>query len=108
MQNCEIDYSGHLIIKDNVTISHGVFISTHDHKVIDKKALGKQKTLFSNLLIESEVWIGAKTIILSSVKRIGKGATIGAGSVVTKDVDDYSVVAGNPAKLIRYKSEIVD
>lgn len=52
--------------------------------------------------IGSDVWIGRNAIILSGV-RVGDGAVVGAGSVVTKDVAPYAIVAGNPAKLIRYR-----
>ncbi len=55
------------------------------------------------LTIGHDVWIGEWAIILPSVKHIGNGAIIGAGSVVTKDVEEYSVVAGNPAKHISYR-----
>lgn len=54
-------------------------------------------------VIENDVWIGNNALILPNVKRIGNGAIIGAGSVVTKDVPDYAVVGGNPAKVIRYR-----
>jgi len=50
--------------------------------------------------IEDDVWIGARVIILPGV-RIGRGAIVGAGSVVTKDVPAYAVVGGNPARVIR-------
>lgn len=62
------------------------------------------------LEIGNDVWIGANVIILPSVRKIGNGAIIGAGSVVTKDVEPYSVVAGNPAKFIknRFKDSIID
>ncbi len=52
--------------------------------------------------IGNDVWIGYRAIILSGVS-IGDGAIIGAGSVVTKDVKPYAIVAGNPARLIRYR-----
>lgn len=55
-------------------------------------------------LIGNDVWIGRSAIILSGVN-IGNGAVVGAGSVVTKDVPSYAIVAGNPAKLIRYRFE---
>lgn len=54
------------------------------------------------ILIDDDVWIGYGVIILSGVK-IGKGAVIAAGSVVTHDVEPYSIVGGNPAKLIKYR-----
>ena len=54
-------------------------------------------------VIENDVWIGHNALIMPNVKRIGNGAIIGAGAVVTKDVPDYAIVAGNPAKLIRYR-----
>lgn len=50
--------------------------------------------------IGNDVWIGANAIILPGCREIGDGAVIGAGSIVTKDVAPYSVVAGNPARLI--------
>ena len=52
--------------------------------------------------IGSDVWIGARAIILGGV-RIGNGAMIAAGSVVTKDVDDYAIVGGVPAKRLRFR-----
>lgn len=52
--------------------------------------------------IGNDVWIGHSAIVLSGVI-IGNGAVIGAGSVVTKDVPSYAIVAGNPARIIRYR-----
>ena len=52
------------------------------------------------IIIEDDVWIGFGTIILKGVK-VGKGAIISAGSVVTKDVESFTVVAGNPAQLVK-------
>ena len=57
----------------------------------------------SQLVIGDDVWIGTRVIILPSVKRIGNGVIIGAGSVVTKDVQDFSIIAGNPAKIIKFR-----
>lgn len=51
------------------------------------------------ILIGSDVWIAANSVVTDGV-RIGNGAVVGAGSVVTKDVDDYTIVAGNPAKVL--------
>lgn len=61
------------------------------------------------LNIGHDVWIGEWVIILPNVKKIGNGAIIGAGSIVTKDIEPYSIVAGNPAKKIgsRFNEEII-
>jgi maltose O-acetyltransferase len=56
------------------------------------------------LHIDDDVWIGARVMILPGCKHIGTGAIIGAGSVVTKDVPDYAIVGGNPAKVIKYRN----
>ena len=53
-----------------------------------------------DLRIENDVWVGAFSIIFSGVK-LGNGSVVAAGSVVTKDVDPYTVVAGNPAKFVK-------
>ncbi len=60
----------------------------------------KEKT---PLYIAGDVWIGARAIILPGCRRIGHGAIVGAGSVVTHDVPDYAIVGGNPAKVIKYR-----
>lgn len=54
-----------------------------------------------NLIIEDDVWIGLNATITCGCTRIGRGAIIGAGSVVTKDIEPYTIVAGNPARVIR-------
>jgi virginiamycin A acetyltransferase len=55
------------------------------------------------LTIGNDVWIGQNAIILKSVSKIENGAVIGAGAVVTKDVPAFAVVAGNPARIIKYR-----
>ncbi|VVS91972.1 DapH/DapD/GlmU-related protein [Desulfoluna spongiiphila] len=54
------------------------------------------------ITIEDDVWIGAGAIILAGVT-VGKGCVIGAGSVVTKDVPEYCVAAGNPARVVKQR-----
>lgn len=60
----------------------------------------------TTLTIEDDVWIGRRVIIIAKNYKIGKGAIIGAGSVVTKEVPPYAVVGGNPARIIRYRNSI--
>ena len=91
-----------LKIGDGVTIGPGLTIMGGDHnfRVVGKK-VSEVKTDGKNLpvIIESDVWIGANTLILKGV-RIGEGSVVGAGSVVTRNVIPYTIVAGNPAKQI--------
>lgn len=65
---------------------------------------------FSRLEIGNDVWIGMNACILPGNVKIGDGAVIGSGSVVTKDVPDYAIVAGNPAKILKYRfdEEIIE
>ena len=56
-----------------------------------------------SLEIGNDVWIGQYSVILPSVSKIGDGAVVGAGSIVTKDVPDYAIVVGNPAHVIKYR-----
>lgn len=76
-------------------------ISTYPFKV---KSFGYKKEANSkgNIIIKDDVWIGINAIICSGVT-IGQGAVIATGAVVTKDIPPYSIVGGNPAKLIRYR-----
>lgn len=55
------------------------------------------------LEIGHDAWLGANTIVTPRCRRIGHGAVVGAGSVVTSDVPDFAIMAGNPAKLLRYR-----
>ena len=57
-----------------------------------------------DIIVGSDVWIGAKSTIMSGIK-IGHGAIVAAGALVTKDVEPFSVVGGNPAKHLKYRFE---
>jgi len=82
-------------IGHNVLISWDVNILDHDYH-----APGGGRAVPRPIVIEDEVWIGVRCLILKGVK-IGKGAIIGAGAVVTKNVPPYTFVAGNPARPIK-------
>jgi virginiamycin A acetyltransferase len=84
---------------------HGMnWVTTYPFDVLFKSAnkFSNYPKSKGNVIIGHDVWIGAEAMILSGV-HIGNGAVIGARSVVTKDVASYSVVAGNPARHIRYR-----
>lgn len=84
-----------LIIGNNVDIGQEsqIWSLTHDHND------PSHKLLFKSTIIEDDVWICTRVIILPGV-RIGKGSVVGAGSVIRKDVEEYSIVIGNPAIVI--------
>jgi acetyltransferase-like isoleucine patch superfamily enzyme len=63
----------------------------------------KDLTPYYSLTIGNDVWFGRGAIVTPRVRRIGDSAVIGAGAVVTKDVPDFAVMAGNPAKVIKYR-----
>lgn len=96
-----------IIIKNNVLFGPHVFLITGNHRidVLGEYICNVTEKLPENdadIVIEDDVWIGAGAIVLKGVT-IGEGSVIGAGSVVTKDVPPYAVVAGNPAKVIKYR-----
>jgi acetyltransferase-like isoleucine patch superfamily enzyme len=68
----------------------------------DTKSRDAHVTSRGDVVIEHDVWIGDGATILSGV-RIGNGAVVGASSVVSKDIPPYAVVAGNPAKVLKYR-----
>ena len=64
--------------------------------------MGSQGSRVAKVVIGNDVWIGMRSIIMPGVK-IGNGVVIGSGAVVTKDIPDYAVVGGVPAKIIRFR-----
>jgi acetyltransferase-like isoleucine patch superfamily enzyme len=97
---CVMHGLGNITIGDNVLLSPEVHIYAQNHGIKKDQLICKQSQPRKGIIIKDDVWIGAKSIILDGVT-IGKGAVIGAGSVVTKNVPDYEIWAGNPAKKIK-------
>lgn len=79
-----------------------IYTSNHCTKRTDIPMFRQGDSVPRPVIISDDVWIGARVTILPGV-HIGKGAIIGAGAVVTKDVPEYAVVGGNPAKIIKYR-----
>jgi acetyltransferase-like isoleucine patch superfamily enzyme len=113
-ENSKIWSNNNITIKDHVLISHNVNIHDSNAHPIDhlerrNDYINMLSSGFSKvnnnvdtlpILIEEDAWIGFNSIILKGVT-IGKGAIVAAGSVVTKDVPSFTMVAGNPAKVIK-------
>ena len=96
---------GGLIIGDYVLIGPNVCILSAGHEYTStKKFIIEQPLTYGLIQIENDVWIGASSIILPGVK-IGQGAVIGAGSVVSKNVPSYAVVVGNPGRVLKYRNQ---
>lgn len=103
-ENCRIQQVD-LTIGNHVMMAHDVQIIGSGHSYIDtdKPIMFQKPKPRSSLVIGNDVWIGARVTILGNVGRIGNGVIIGAGAVVTKPIPDYAIVAGNPARVIKYR-----
>jgi maltose O-acetyltransferase len=100
----DCNLSGKVIIGSNVMMGpHCYFVTVnHQYDRIDIPMNLQGNTEENPIIIGDDVWIGASCIFLPGV-HVGTGCIVGAGSVVTKDVPDYAIVGGNPAKIIKYR-----
>lgn len=94
------DLVGEISVGEGTLIAPGCFITDHNHETRADKPILHQPCEYRSVSIGSDVWIGAKAVILPGV-RIGDGAVVAAGAVVTHDVEPMSIVGGVPARLIR-------
>lgn len=101
------DLTSDVTLEDWVEISDGVQIFTHKHHWRHSRGLRAQiqRVTPHPLRICEDAFIGVSAIILGGVHAIGRGAVVGAGSVVTKLVGPYEIVAGNPARMIGMRAE---
>lgn len=97
-------YVNKLTIGNDVIIGPNVTFIGSNHRYDDKNIpIRKQGVVDKGeIIINDDVWIGAGAIILPGIK-IGRGSIIAAGAIVTKDVPEYAIVGGNPAKIINYR-----
>lgn len=122
----KLTFSGphcHVLIGNYSSIAHNVeFIvgSNHNNRLVsnypfraiyahDSSGAVNNDRNHNQVIIGNDVWIGANVTILDGV-RIGNGAVVGAGTVVARNVPPYAVVAGNPARVVRYRfsPEVID
>jgi maltose O-acetyltransferase len=100
--NCHV--RGPLKIGENVMMAPEVTILTSNHNFEDiNKPIIEQGHSIKKVEIGNDVWIGYRAIILPGVS-IGNGAIVAAGSIVTKDIPEFAIVGGNPAKIIKYRN----
>ena len=89
------DPEAEIVFGNNVTLAPGVsiFSATHDYSELDLPDTA------ASVYVSDDVWVGGHAIILPGVI-LGKGCIVGAGSVVNDNIPDYSIVAGNPARVV--------
>jgi acetyltransferase-like isoleucine patch superfamily enzyme len=99
-ERCRLDNRGGLFIGDSVSISADVILLTADHDVQSSHFEGRTRPI----QIGDHVFIGTRAMVLPGVK-LGEGCVVAAGSVVTKDVPAFAIVAGIPAKKIGERNQ---
>ncbi len=97
---CSIAGTAHILGRN-----HGMgFVTLHPYLYNESLEFSVRKSVpFVNHIVGDGAWIGHGAIILPSCRYVGRGAVVGAGAVVSKDVPDYSVVVGNPARIVKYR-----
>jgi acetyltransferase-like isoleucine patch superfamily enzyme len=99
-RECVIDFTGGLTIAEDALISEGTLVYTHDH-AYDPRSI----PVGQPLEIGNNAWIGARAIILPSVRFIGQRCVVGAGAVVSKDVPNDTIYVGPSGRIIRKKKK---
>ena len=93
-------------IGEGVMIAANVAIYSYDHQMMPGSPIRDQALVAkAPVVIGNNAWIGTGAIILSGVN-VGEGAVVGAGSVVTKDIPADAIAAGNPARVMKYRSDL--
>jgi len=96
---------GGLFIGEYTLIGPGVFILSAGHEFDDLATpIQQQRLTYGRISIERDVWIGARAIVLQGVT-IGQGAVVASGALVREDVPSGAVVAGHPARIVRYRGQ---
>ena len=92
------------IIKRGCLCSEGLVVVTSNHrqKIGEYLNTNNEDAVYGDVIVDEDVWIGVNVTLLSGT-HIGRGAIVGACSVVTKDIPPYTIAVGNPAKVIKLK-----
>jgi acetyltransferase-like isoleucine patch superfamily enzyme len=99
---CVISAASLVRIGREVLVARNVYIADHDHAYLDTSQAIMHQGVASvgQVIIDDGAWLGQNAVVTSGV-RIGRGAVVAANAVVTKDVPDYSLAAGAPAKVVK-------
>ena len=105
---CPGGSEGRIIIEDDVLLGGAIHIYTSDHEFIDptRPIIDQGHREQKDVIIRRGAWVGANAVLLSGVE-VGANAVVGAGSVVTRSVLPGTIVAGNPARTIKSREQIV-
>ncbi len=105
--NAVIGAGGGIQIGNHVLIGQSVNLHAENHNFSDPELrVDQQGVTYQGIIIEDDVWIGSKATILDGV-RIGKGAVIAAGAVVTKSIPDYAIAMGVPARIVGSRQKLI-
>lgn len=103
-RGCDIDYTGDLTIKDNVKLSEGTKILTHNHSL---NGFGLEDScedlILTPLCVQEDVQMGARVLIMPGVGVVGRCSYISSNSVVRKEVPPYAIVMGNPSMVVGFR-----
>jgi acetyltransferase-like isoleucine patch superfamily enzyme len=102
-RHCMVTAKNLIRIGNDVLMGSFVQVIDHNHGTARGEILRNQAAEIGEVIIGNDVWIGAGAKILSNA-HIGHGAVIGSNAVVTRDIPDYAIAAGVPAKVLRYRT----
>lgn len=100
----EFDVLGSMSIGSHTLIAPYCFVTDHNHGVLSDQRIDEQPCKVEPVRIGNDVWLGTRVVVLPGVS-IGDGAVVAAGAVVTRDVPAGAIVAGVPAKIIRFRGQ---
>lgn len=106
-ENTNIDTTGNVTIGNHVFFSEDSLVYTHGHHLNSiTKGNDRSYVIPNSIVIEDYVHVGARAIIINSCTHIGRGAQVGAGSIVRQNIPPYASVMGNPAKIVGFSMTV--